>query len=105
MALEMKVWTADKRLVLNNFLKHLFVAVVVFGLMILSEYMATKAVVLNDELIVLLFMIAGDLVLALIKGLEDYNAEWAAKFQWFLVPFFQFLKLLFKKLLALVKKE
>jgi len=95
----LNVWSANKKFVVNNFLKHFFVALLAFGLLILGEYLTTGAVKADSELILFLIMIAADVIAAIVKGLEEYNAEWAEKFQWFFIHFFAFLKKLLYKLL------
>jgi hypothetical protein len=101
MASIVKVWDADKRVVVNNFLKHFFFSLLLFGLIILIEFLQFKSVTLDSELLVLLFMFIVDLLLAGKKALEEYNAEWAEDFQWI----WQYLYRLFKILLDKILKK
>jgi len=101
----LKVWSADKRFAVNNFLKHFSVSLVIFGLYILGEYLVKHTVSVDNQLILLGILVLGDFIAAMIKALENYNEEWAKKFQWFFTPFFIFLKKLLERLWIGMKKN
>lgn len=101
MALKVYQVPEGKKVIINNFLKHFFVAILIFLGYILLEFLITKTVVLDSELWVFIIMVGADLMLAGLKAAEEWNEEWAIKFKWFIVPFYEFLQLLIN---AIVKK-
>lgn len=88
-----------KKVIINNFLKHFLVTIIITLGFIFMEWLVLKSITVTDELIVFLILLGGDLLAAGIKALEEWNEEWAEKFQWFIVPLKEFIVLAFKKLI------
>ena len=100
-----KVWNKDKRIAVNNFLKHFFFSLLIVGLFILIEFIQYKAVTIDNELIGLLFLVIVDLLFAGKKALEEYNEEWSKEFQWIWQYLYKLIKILINLIIGKLKKN
>lgn len=93
-----KVWTGDKRIPVNNFLKHFFFSLITIGLFVLVQFIQYGTITLDDKLIALLFLIVADLIFAGKKALEQYDKKLAKEFQWIWAYVYKLFKLLIEKI-------